>query len=105
MSKGAASEEVLGQLHARVAEVLLAMLEKREYEDPETGETVPLDPDPRIISSAVTFLNNNKVKMSPFLDNTVSEIQKKLDAKKGKRFSVIRNQARDDALKAAGMGD
>jgi hypothetical protein len=104
MSKNAAGEEIMGELHAKVAAVLLAQLEGRNYIDPETGEEVKMDPDPRIVSAAITFLNNNKVSMNPFVANTLSKIEKELEERAATRFSVIRGQAQEEARKAAGLG-
>jgi hypothetical protein len=77
MSKNAAAEERLGQLHCIVAETLIKQLDGKPMLN-EAGEIIGYEVDPRIISSAITFLNNNKVTANPFLDEAMSEIEKRL---------------------------
>jgi hypothetical protein len=102
MSKNATPEETMGELHAKVAEVLSAQLEGRPYKDPKTGEVLWVEVDPRFVTAAVTFLNNNKVTMSPFVMETISEIEKKLKSRA--KFTLIKKEAEEDARKAAGLG-
>lgn len=102
MSHNAASEEAMGLLHARVAEVLLSQLEGRSYKDPETGDEIVVEVDPRIISSAITFLNNNKVVMNPYVSQKLTEIEQKL-SDKVVRFRSVSKEAADEAKKEAGL--
>ena len=101
MSDNATPEQEMGALHAKVAAVLSAQLEGRPYVDEDTGETLWVEVDPRFVSAAITFLNNNKVTMNPYVAKTLSEIEQKLVGKS--KFTLIKKEAREDALKAAGM--
>jgi hypothetical protein len=99
MSKNAASEELMGLLHELAATKLLEQLKGQpQFDNPEdpmeiTGYYV----DPRYITAAITFLNNNKVTMTPFIEEKASEIQEALAAKRT-RFKVV---ASDAAAQAA----
>ena len=96
MSKNAATEERLGSLHLAVADTLIEQLEGHPIFDDE-GDEIGRDIDPRIISSAITFLNNNKIVANPFLDEKLSEIQDKLRKRK-RKFAVV---DKDEAAKRA----
>jgi hypothetical protein len=87
MSKNAAGEELLGELHMTTARVILAGLDGEPIFNDE-GVEVGRRVDPRIISTAVTFLNNNKVIMTPWLDEKMTEIQERLQNRKT-RFKVV----------------
>lgn len=97
MSKNAASEERLGDLHMAVADTLIEQLEGTPVLD-EEGTVIGRTIDPRIISSAITFLNNNKITANPFLDEKMSEIEERLAARKTK-FKVV--DAKEAAKRAA----
>ena len=75
MSHKAAPEEKLGELHEIVAETLIAQLSEDEI-------------DPRVLSAAISFLRDNKIKANPFLDEQINEIQEKLRHRR-KRFEVV----------------
>lgn len=83
MSVNAAGEQRLGELHLAVADTLIEQLSKEDI-------------DPRVLSAAITFLNNNKITHNPFLDEKMSEIQEKLSAKR-KRFVAVPDEAADRA--------
>lgn len=89
MSHKAAAEERLGELHSLIADTLIQQLS--EF-DPEEGL------DPRILSSAISFLRDNKITANPFLDEKISEIEKRLKDRT-KRFKVVPGEA---AKRAAG---
>ncbi len=87
MSEHAAPEERLGQLHIAVADTLIEQLAGQPvYND--AGEEVGRSIDPRILSSAITFLNNNKITANPFLDDKISEIEKRLQ-ERSRRFKAV----------------
>lgn len=83
MSQFAAPEEKLGQLHVIIADTLIQQLSNF---DPEEGI------DPRILSSAISFLRDNKVTKNPFLDEKISEIEMRLK-ERTKRFKVVPGDA------------
>jgi hypothetical protein len=86
MSHNAAPEEKLGELHAIVADTLIMQLQ-----GDEDG-----DIDPRILSSAISFLRDNKIKANPFLDEKMSEIEERLKART-RRFKVVPKDAAERA--------
>jgi hypothetical protein len=96
MSKNAATEERLGELHAALAETLIKQLDGRPIL--QDGEIVGYEVDPRIISAAISFLNNNKIKANPFLTEEMSEIEKRLTNRRTKFRKVDGGKA---ALRAA----
>ena len=83
MSHNAAGEDKLGLLHNMVAEVLMEELKA-------SGDDEPIDP--RILSSAISFLRDNKIKADPFLSEKMSEIEERVKARK-KRFSIVPSEA------------
>lgn len=93
MSHKAAPEEKLGELHALIADTLIDQL-KPEHDD--DGFPIPIDP--RVLSSAISFLRDNKITANPFLDEKISEIEERLKNRK-KRFKVV---PKDAAERAAG---
>jgi len=99
MSQFAATEEALGRLHQTVAQTLIAQLEGEPIFDDE-GEEIGRKLDPRVLTAAITFLNNNKIKANPFISAEVSEIEKKL-AEKTKRFNKVKQSAKEAAKKYA----
>jgi hypothetical protein len=83
MSQFAAPEEKLGELHAIIADTLIEQLSNF---DPEEGL------DPRVLSSAISFLRDNKIKANPFLDEKMSEIEQRLKDRT-RRFKVVPGEA------------
>lgn len=99
MSKNAAAEERLGLLHAALADTLLEQLEGKPILG-DDGEIIGREVDPRVISAAITFLNNNKIVANPFLDEKVSEIEKRLKARRT-MFKTVEGGAKAAAERAA----
>jgi len=97
MSHNAAGEERLGDLHTMVADTLIEQLKGTPVLDDE-GQEIGRTIDPRVIASAITFLNNNKITANPFLDEKMSEIQEALHNRKT-RFRAVDPQ--DAASRAA----
>jgi len=93
MSERAAGEEKLGGLHSIVSDTLIEQLEGTPILN-EDGDEIGRHVDPRIIASAITFLNNNKIVANPFLSEKMSEIEAALK-KRATKFRVL------DAEKAA----
>ena len=98
MSENAAGEEKLGALHAIVAEDLIAALENPMPILNDEGKVVGHVRDDKARLQAITFLNNNKIKATPFLSEKMSEIEEALKKRK-KRFFVV--DAAEAAQKAA----
>lgn len=89
MSKNAATEEKLGQLHSLIADTLINELSNIPEDEPL---------DPRLISSAISFLRDNKIQANPFLEEKMSEIEERLSART-RKFKVVPSEA---AKRAAG---
>lgn len=99
MSKNAASEEKLGRLHAILADKLIEQLEGKPVLG-DDGEILYYEIDPRVLSSAITFLNNNKIVANPFLDEKISQIEERLRQRKT-RFKAVDGGAKEAAKRAA----
>jgi hypothetical protein len=99
MSHNAAKEELMGELHAQVADTLIEQLKGiPQYDDHENPEQITgYYVDPRFITAAIAFLNNNKVTMTPYIQEKASEIQQALKERRT-RFKLV---AKDAAAKAA----
>jgi len=87
MSESAAPEEKLGELHSLIADTLIQQLSDFDHEE---------GLDPRILSSAISFLRDNKIKANPFLDEKVSEIEQRLKDRT-RRFQVVPGDAAERA--------
>ncbi len=92
-SKGPASEGTLGDLHTKVAKVMINALDKviAQQENPaqdENGNDVEVVINPALLSVAVKFLDANKITCAPEAGNTMSELEQRLAAKAKKRRQV-----------------
>lgn len=67
------SESTMGTLHIKVSTRL-------------TNEVKNKDSDPRYVQMAIKFLSDNKIYMTPEINNELGELDKHLQAKK-KRFN------------------
>ena len=86
--KGPATEGVLGDLHNKVAEVMIHALDHiekaQEVYDATDVETLAAqgrkEPElnPALLSVMVRFLDANKITCAPEAGNTMSELEKKL---------------------------
>ena len=91
-TKGPASEGVLGDLHNKVAKVMINALDKI-IESQETivdpvEEAVRGDVNPALLSVMVKFLDSNKITCAPEAGNTMSELEQKLAEKAQKRRKI-----------------
>lgn len=102
MAKNAASEERMGILHLAVAETLIKELDGKPILDNE-GNEIGRQIDARVLSGAISFLNNNKVTMNPYVSEALSEIEAKLKDRP-RKFAVVRNDAIAAAKKMAAEG-
>lgn len=102
-----ATERRLGELHAKVAEVLIDALEGEVlpgYEDPETGavfEDKKLAPSAAIIAAATKFLKDNEITCRPSENNALGELEKKLAERRAKRAANVVDF--DEAKASAGF--
>lgn len=98
MSKGPATEGTLGNLHNKVAEVMINALDNIEKAqevfdtmDVETlsdkGISAP-ELNPALLSVMVRFLDANKITCAPEAGNTMSDLERKLQEKTRKRRVV-----------------
>lgn len=87
----AATEKRLGELHNKVAEVLIDALDGEElpgYTDPETDEEVPakrLPPSAAIIAAATKFLKDNEITCQPAADNALGELEERIKLRRERR--------------------
>ena len=96
MTKGPATEEALGDLHNKVAKVMTNALDKviTAQENPvtgEDGEPVEVPVNPALLSVVTKFLAENKITCAPQEGNAMSDLEKKLAAKKQTRRKVVGN--------------
>ncbi len=94
MSKNAASEDKLGQLHAAVATVLsnaFAVVQKQqeEYLSDTAPDDLPPDVPAALVSVAVAFLKNNNVVMSTAGNEAVDRTRKAVEAAKAARGNKV----------------
>jgi hypothetical protein len=94
LSKMAASETKLGLLHDKVAEVLMEALEGEVlpgFTD-DDGEVTPdkrLPPSAAIIAAATKFLKDNEITCTPADNNTLGELEKRMEARRSKRSASV----------------
>lgn len=91
MSKNAAGEDKLGELHSKIADVYLRVLEgydvlaqkqRERIEDPEKDEPeVVLEPSAAFLSAVNAFLKNNEITCNTENSETLSKLQNRLSQK------------------------
>lgn len=90
-----ATEKRLGELHAKVAEVLIDALEGEElpgYTDPETDEVIEpkkIAPSAAIIAAATKFLKDNEITCQPSENNALGELEKKMAERRQRRAANV----------------
>lgn len=104
MAKGAATEQKLGKLHDKVADIFARVLDtyhKRldvadkidvdELEDEMIAELFAdnITPNPAMLSAITTFLKNNEIRFDSEQVDNVSQLQKRLDARREQRKSAV----------------
>ena len=88
MTEHAAGEEKLGRLHEIVADDLIEALTNPTPILNDDGDILGYVRDDKARLQAITFLNNNKIKATPFLSEKISEIEEALKKRK-QRFRVV----------------
>jgi NADPH:quinone reductase-like Zn-dependent oxidoreductase len=96
MSTGAASETKLGQLHEKVANVMIRSLDQIErrqdqWENTDNPEWDPPEAPPALLSVMAKFLADNKITCAPEAGNSVSDLEHKLAEKQKNRRKVVGN--------------
>lgn len=86
----AASEKRLGELHEKVAEVLMDALEGEELPGwtDDDGNEMPakkLAPSAAIIAAASKFLKDNEITCTPSESNALGDLQRKMEARRAQR--------------------
>lgn len=98
----AAPEKRLGELHEKVAEVLIVALDGEELpgwvEENAEGEEVIVParrmlPSAAIIAAATKFLKDNEITCAPSEDNTLGQLQKQVEEKRNRRADRADRQA------------
>jgi hypothetical protein len=90
-----ASEGALGELHSKVAKVMTKALDQIERQQenwenytPKDDEELPPDPpevNPALLSVMVRFLDANKITCAPETGNEMSDLEKRLEAKRQRK--------------------
>lgn len=91
----AATEQRLGELHAKVAEVLSDALDGEElpaWTDPETGDVQPakrLAPSAAIIAAATKFLKDNEITCDVSKNDALNSLEEKMAKRRAMRPTAI----------------
>lgn len=86
MSKGPATEGRLGDLHNKVAEVMIKALD--HFEQAQDDAEIPPELNPALLSVMVRFLDANKITCAPAEGNAMSDLEQRLADKSKRRRSV-----------------
>lgn len=91
MSKNAASEEILGQLHQKVANAMIGVITRVEKGQEEYDRDTPMDSlrpelSPAMLSAMTKFLADNSITANPAEDVATSELEKRLAAKRTRKM-------------------
>lgn len=99
MSKGAATEGVLGSLHAKVARVMAKVLEKYERDldaaaaaegiSDATEELLLKEPNPAMLSAIAKFLKDNDISADTGDLEDLNSIQHRLAEKRKRRGNIV----------------
>jgi len=100
MTKNAATEGKLGQLHAKVADVMLSVLNsydtmQRVVEEKlttlEGGEELPqlVEPSASLLGAITKFLKDNDVTCQPEENAALSDLERRLEHKRANRGNVV----------------
>ena len=99
MSKNAASEEVLGNLHQRVATAMIGVLDyvengQKEYDVVADATLVRPELSPAMLSAMTKFLSDNSITANPAEDKTTNKLGEMLKRKRKAVGNVV--PIRDD---------
>lgn len=96
MSKNAASEELLGELHTKITKVMIKSLEQVEkaqdtYDDTPDDEKELVRPEvsASLLSAMTKFLADNKITCNPAEGSKMSELEQRLRRKKQAVGNVV----------------
>lgn len=98
----AANEDILGILHELTAKALMAKLSGTAILDEDgqpTGEVLPCSAAD--IQAAAKFLKDNNITCAPSADNSLGELQSRLEDKQKRRASRLTPQDIEDAKEQA----
>ena len=101
-TKNTATESVLGDLHAKVAKVMVSTLDYFEQaaevydakvEAATTAEELPITerpiPAPALLAAMTKFLSDNKITCAPEDSSELSDLEARLKAKKARKLKVV----------------
>lgn len=102
MTKNAAAEGKLGQLHAKVADVLLSTLSAYDkaqeltqqrlgaaVDDPDMEIQTVVEPSGALLGAAIKFLKDNEITCQIEENAGLSSLEKRLAAKAASRANVV----------------
>ena len=93
MAKGAATEQVMGDLHQKVAEVFLRYLDgidrPNSNRDEAIAELLVDGPNPAMMSAITKFLKDNEIAFDTEEIQKLSDTEQRLSARKAKRGTLV----------------
>jgi len=96
MAKGAANEQVMGDLHTKVAQVFLRYLENIEQAadvsdvaDDAMAELLGPGPNPAMMSAITKFLKDNSIAFDNDEIEKLSDTEQRLKARRLKRGGLV----------------
>lgn len=102
MARGAAKEQAMGDLHQKVAEVFLRVLQKYETfmdladttrnktaEEEAVNVLLDMDPNPAMMGAITRFLKDNEIAFDTEELEKLSDTEQRLRARKEKRGQLI----------------
>jgi len=100
MAKGAATEQVMGDLHEKVATVFLRILKKyegrmdaadaaREAEDELANTLLTEDVNPAMMSAITKFLKDNSIEFDTEEIQKLTDTEQRLNARRQKRGNLV----------------
>lgn len=96
MAKGAANEQVMGDLHQKVAQVFIRILD--EYEkaaaipfdaDAETAEPLGSEPNSAMLGAITKFLKDNSIAFDTEEIQQLTDTQQRLNARRARRGNLV----------------
>lgn len=92
MSKGAAREEVLGELHSKVAQVMKNALDRADKmaTPSEDEDAIVVEVNPALLTAVTNFLKQNQITVDTSSEvEELSATERRLREKREKRGNVV----------------
>lgn len=86
---GRASSSVLGQLHEKLAGVMLEALDGESFKDEETGEVTSFKAtNPALFTAIAKFLKDNDIVAIPETEDAIGQLQEQLANRKKSKLPL-----------------